>query len=112
MGQRWLIDETREALLGMGLQVFSPVHDVGPGPAEVVAPADLSGLDQCDAVIAVLDGNDPGTVFEVGYARAKNLPIYALAQTVSDEDMKMVSGSRCRVFDDFVTAVHHVAWRS
>lgn len=112
MGQRWLIDETRSALLNMGLQVFSPVHEVGPGPAEVVAPADLAGLDACDAVMAVLDGNDPGTVFEVGYARAKKLPVYALAQTVSDEDMKMVSGSGCRVFDDFVTAVHHVAWRT
>lgn len=112
MGQRWLVDEARLVLKDMGLDVFSPVHDVGPGPASIVAPADLAALDTCDVVFAILDGNDPGTIFEVGYARSKNLPVYALAQTVSSEDLKMVEGSGCRVFDDFVTAIHHVAWRT
>jgi hypothetical protein len=112
LGQRWLVDEARRCLFEFGLSVFSPVHDVGPGPADKVAPADLLELDRCDAVFAVLDGNDPGTVFEVGYARAKEKPVYALAQTVSEEDLKMVTGSGCRVFDDFVSALHHVAWRT
>jgi hypothetical protein len=35
-----------------------------------------------------------------------------LAQTVSEEDLKMVAGSGCKVFDDFVTALHHAAWRA
>ncbi len=112
LGQRWLVDEARRCLSDFALDVFSPVHDVGPGPAATVAPADLLELDRCDAVFAILDGNDPGTVFEVGYARAKQKPIYALAQTVSEEDLKMVTGSECRVFDDFVSALHHVAWRT
>lgn len=111
LSQRWLVDEARRALQEFGLVVFSPVHDVGPGPAQTVAPADLAALDDCDAVFAILDGLDSGTVFEVGYARALKKPVYALAQAVSDEDLKMVAGSDCRVFDDFVTALHHTAWR-
>lgn len=112
LGQRWLVDESRRYLGELGMKVFSPVHDVGPGPAETVAPADLAALDKCDAVFAILDGLDCGTIFEVGYARARNKPVYALAQNVSEEDLKMVAGSGCRVFDDFVTALHHVAWRT
>lgn len=111
LGQRWLVDEARRCLSELGLEVFSPVHNVGHGPAADVAPADLAALDACDVVFAVLDGLDSGTLFEVGYAHAKGKPIYALAQTVSDEDLKMVVGSGCRVYDDFVTALHHLAWR-
>jgi nucleoside 2-deoxyribosyltransferase len=98
--------------MDLGLDVFSPVHEIGPGPAEVIAPADLAGLDDSDVVFAILDGLDSGTVFEVGYARAKEKPVYALAQTVSEEDLKMMVGSGCRVCDDFVTALHHLAWRA
>lgn len=111
LSQRWLVDEARQALKGLGLDVFSPVHDVGPGPAEVVGPADLDALKDCDRVFAILDGTDSGTVFEVGYARARGLPVYGLAQAVPIENLKMVSGSGCRVFDDFVSAVYHTAWR-
>jgi nucleoside 2-deoxyribosyltransferase len=112
ISQRWLIDETRRCLTDLGMQVFSPVHDIGHGPAETVAPADLAALDQCDAVFAILDGIDSGTVFEIGHARARGKPVYVLAQTVSEEDLKMVVGSGCRVFDDFVTALHQTAWRT
>lgn len=112
LGQRWLVDEARRGLGELGLEVFSPVHDVGAGPADQVAPADLAALDVCDAVFAILDGTDSGTLFEVGYARAHGKPVYALAQTVSNEDLKMVQGSNCRIFDDFVTALHHTAWRT
>jgi Nucleoside 2-deoxyribosyltransferase/pfkB family carbohydrate kinase len=112
ISQRWLIDETRRSLIGLGMRVFSPVHDVGHGPSEAVASADLTALDRCDVVFAILDGIDSGTMFEVGYARAQSKPVYVLAQTVCDEDLKMVTGSGCRIFDDFVTALHHIVWRT
>src|SRR5262249_26011847 len=112
IAQRWLVDEARGCLGELGLEVFSPFHDVGPGDASAVAPADLAAINECDAVFAILDGLDSGTIFEIGYARARNKPVFALAQTVSDEDLKMVVGSGCVVFDDFVTAIHHVAWRT
>lgn len=112
LGERWLIDEARGALCQLGMDVFSPAHDVGPGPGEEVAPADIAGLQEADVVFAVLDGLDSGTLFEVGYARAKGKPVYALAQRVSAEDLKMLKGTGCHVFDDLVTAVHQVAWRA
>ncbi len=111
LGQRWLVDEARRCLLDLGLEVFSPVHDVGPGPAEQVAPQDIQALNGCDRVFAILDGADSGTVFEVGYARAKGIPVYALAQSVCEEDLKMVVGTGCQVRHDFVTALHHTAWK-
>ncbi|WP_250492908.1 PfkB family carbohydrate kinase [Caballeronia sp. GAWG1-1] len=112
LGQRWLVDEARRCLAELGLEVFSPVHDVGPGPAHEVGPADIKALKECDRVFAILDGLDAGTVFEVGYARAEGIPVYALAQAVSDENLKMVIGSESKVFYDFVTALHHTAWKA
>lgn len=112
LGQRWLVDEARRSLYELGLRVFSPVHDVGPGPACEVGPKDLAALEGCDRVFAILDGLDAGTIFEVGYARARGIPVYALAQSVNEEDLKMVEGSGCKVFYDFVTAMHHTAWKA
>ena len=111
VAERWFVDEARRGLQELDLSVFSPVHDVGRGEAHEVAPADLQGLRECDAVFAILDGLDSGTLFEVGYARALEKPVYALAQNVSREDLKMIEGSSCRVYTDFVTALHHCAWR-
>jgi hypothetical protein len=112
IGQRWLVDEARRGLAALGMQVFSPFHDIGSGPAHEVAPADIAALDRSDAVFAILDGLDSGTLFEVGYARAKGKPVYAFAQAVAPEDLKMVEGTGCRLFSDFVTALHHAAWRT
>jgi hypothetical protein len=80
--QRWLIDEARAALADMGFRVFSPVHDVGTGPPDEVAPADLAALDSAGMVLALLNGIDPGTMFEVGYARAKEIPVVVVAEAV------------------------------
>lgn len=112
LGQRWLVDEARRCLTELGLEVFSPVHDIGRGPAHDVAPKDIEALNSSDRVFAILDGLDAGTIFEVGYARSKNIPVYALAQAVNDEDLKMVVGTDCRLFFDFVTALHHTAWKA
>ena len=111
IGQRYLVEEVRETLSAMNLDVFSPVHDVGPGSAERVAPADIDGLRRSDVVFAILDGLDSGTLFEVGYARALGKPVYVLAQNVPVEDLKMIVGTDCRVYRDLVTALHHLAWR-
>jgi hypothetical protein len=108
--QRWLIEEARTHLIGMGLQVFSPLHDVGQGPAHKIAPADLEGLSGCDRVLALVDGADPGTMFEVGYAIARGMPVVALAETLSNEELKMIVGSGCKRTDDFVTAIYLTSW--
>lgn len=111
MAQRWLVEEAREQFLQLGLEVFSPVHEVGRGPADFVAPADLKGLETCDRVFAILDGYDSGTMFEVGYARKMGIPVYGYGELVGPEDSKMITGSGCCLIPDFATAIYHTAWR-
>ena len=111
LGQRWMVEEVRSLLLEMGVKLFSPLHDVGPGPGAIVAAKDLAGLDAASAVLAILNGADVGTVFEVGYAVAKGLPVVALAQNMRAEDLKMIEGSGCTVVEDLVSAIYHVVWR-
>ena len=110
LGERWVVEEARRALLGLGCKVFSPLHEVGFGPPEVVAPRDLAGLDGCTAVLAILDGGDPGTLFELGHARLRGIPVVALAENMRINDVTMLLGTGCEVSDDFSTAIYHTVW--
>ena len=110
LGERWVVEEVRNQLLHLGVEVFSPLHDVGVGPGEIVAKQDLEGLDRCDVVLAILNGGDAGTIFEIGYAVARGTPVVALAQNVRPEDLKMPIGSGCKVYGDLVTAIYQAIW--
>lgn len=110
MMERWLIDQSRDALIQQGLDVFSPLHDVGLGVADDVVPKDLAAIGECDAMFAILDHLDSGTLFEVGFARSIGKPVVGFCQSETEESLKMLSGSGCLIFDDFVTAVYHTAW--
>jgi nucleoside 2-deoxyribosyltransferase len=110
IAHRWLVEEARIHLREMDLDVFSPLHDVGVGTAAEVAPKDLAAFTECDRVLALVDGADPGTIFEVGYARARGLPVVALAETLSEENLKMIEGSGCVIVNDFATAIYYTAW--
>lgn len=111
ISQRWFVEEASLDLRALGADVFSPVHAVGPGPAHMVAPADIGGLERCDVVFANLNGLDTGTVFEVGYAVKKGIPVVALAQNIKDEDLKMVVGTGCEIVDDYASAIYRAVWR-
>ena len=108
--QQWQVDEVRDALTDMGFRVFSPIHDVGVGPPEEVAPADLAALDGAGLVLALIDGTDAGTLFEVGYARAKNIPVVAIAESVDAVSMTMILGSGCYVTNDLTTGIYAACW--
>jgi nucleoside 2-deoxyribosyltransferase len=110
LAELWMVEEIRKRLLDMGVAVFSPLHDVGRGSASEVARLDLEGLDACDAVLAVLNGGDAGTIFEIGYAIARSKPVIALAQNVRPEDLKMPEGTGCYIAEEFVTALYHAVW--
>jgi len=110
MQQAWLVDEARLALRGIGLKVFSPYHDIGIGSGVDVAPKDIDALEKSRAVFAILDGVDTGTVFEAGFARARQKPVVAFAQCTPEEPLKMISGTGCEVVNDFVSAIYRVAW--
>jgi hypothetical protein len=110
LAERWIVEEIRNQFLTMQVPVFSPLHDVGEGPGEIVTPLDLEGLNSCKAVLAILNGADAGTVFEVGYAVAHGIPVVALAQNMRPEDVKMPAGAGCRIVDNLVSAIYHAVW--
>jgi nucleoside 2-deoxyribosyltransferase len=112
LGQRWLIEEALRTLRGLGCPVFSPLHEVGFGDPQTVAPADLAGLDGSTAVLALLDGSDPGTLFEVGHARSRGIPVVGLAEDVLGRDLTMPLGSGCDIVSDLTTAAYRTAWAS
>ncbi|MBX8597861.1 nucleoside 2-deoxyribosyltransferase [Pseudomonas cichorii] len=112
LAQLWLIEEARARLLEMGLNVFSPVHDVGHGPADEVVQKDLDAIHECDLMLAIGDGLDAGTIYEIGYARALKKPVIMYVENESEEDQKMMTGSGCTLTNDFVTSIYQTAWKA
>lgn len=110
LGQLWVVEQARNCLRDMGLDVFSPYHDVGPGPAASVVPQDLDGIRHCDVLLAIGDGLDSGTVYEIGFARCLGKPVVVYVENESAEDCKMMAGSDCFISDDFVSAIYQTAW--
>lgn len=110
LGQLWVIEQARNCLRDMGLNVFSPYHDVGHGPADRVVRQDVEGIHKSDVVLAIGDGLDSGTIFEVGYARARGIPVVFYAENESQEDLKMMEGTDCFLRDDFVSAIYQTVW--
>jgi nucleoside 2-deoxyribosyltransferase len=113
LSQRWLVDEIRRCLHGLGANTFSPVHDVGVhGSSKLIADRDLEGLNSSDAVLAVIDGEDAGTLFEVGHARSRGIPVVALAEAPRQESLTMLEGTDCFITSDFSTSIYEAVWKA
>jgi hypothetical protein len=111
--QRWLVEETKSLLEYFGCKVFSPLHDVGTGQtSEFIAAEDLAGLQNCSTILALINDNDAGTVFEVGYGIALNKRVVAYAERNNSRDLTMLEGTNCRVFPDYCSAVYNAIWES
>lgn len=108
--QKIIVSKIREVFISFGMQVFSPMHDVGISKNINVAKKDIDGLNNSQIVFAWIDDLDPGTIFEIGYARAKNIPVIILSHRVSEEDLLMFRGTGCLVFDNLTSAVYNTAW--
>ncbi|WP_092172093.1 nucleoside 2-deoxyribosyltransferase [Bosea sp. OK403] len=113
LAQRWMVEEARRCLLTLGASVFSPIHDVGSqGDASYIAKRDLEGLEQCAVVLALVDGEDAGTLFEVGHARRHGIPVVALAESPRPESLTMLQGTGCSIVSDFSTALYQAVWET
>lgn len=110
LGQLWVVEQARRSLRDMGLEVFSPYHEVGPGPADDVVPKDIAGIGDSDLMLAIMDGADAGTVFEVGFAQRSGMPVVVYAENETAENCKMMIGSGCFMRDDFVSAIYQAMW--
>jgi hypothetical protein len=109
LAERWLVETCRSVLSGLGAEVFSPLHDVGPGGDEVAAE-DLAGLERSDSVLALLDGWDPGTVYEAGWAHRHGLPVVGFLNTPGHEGTKMLVGTGADVHMDLASALYNAVW--
>lgn len=107
--ERWLICEFYNALCQEGIDVFSPLHNVGIGGDETAA-IDIEGLEKSSVVLAVADGLDAGTMFEVGYARKRGIPVIVFNSCEDRSDLQMLSGTGCDIIDDFASAVYTAIW--
>jgi hypothetical protein len=110
LAQLWLIEQARSNLENFGLNVFSPYHDVGHGSADDVVELDLEAIRQSDILFAVGDGLDPGTIYEIGYARARNIPVIVYCENESPDNQKMMVGSGCIISADYVSAIYKTFW--
>jgi len=107
--EEWLVDVVRDALHDLGVQTFSPLHDVGRGD-EKVAELDLKGLRDCSSMLALLDRCDVGTVFEAGYAVGRRIPVIGFTHDPSSPALKMLRGAGAELVSDLSTAVYRAAW--
>jgi hypothetical protein len=109
LAERWLVELCRDVLTDLGVIVFSPLHDVGAGGVEV-AMQDLDGLKKSDAVLALLDGDDPGTLYEAGWAHGHSLPIVCFSNQASSSGAKMLVGTGAEIHPDLSTALYRAVW--
>ncbi len=107
----WIIEETRHYLQEQGLVVFSPYHQVGCGLPSSVVPKDIQAIQSCDILFALLDGQDPGTLFEIGYARALGKRVIAYHTNETDSNLTMLLGSGCEVYNNYVGAIYAASWK-
>jgi nucleoside 2-deoxyribosyltransferase len=112
MADRWLIEEAKMQLEKFGAKVFSPLHDVGYGKSNLVVKEDLSGIDNADILYAVLNHYDPGTIFEIGYAIAKKIPVVIFIENEVVINMTMFEGSECIIESDFSSSIYKVIWEA
>lgn len=110
LSEKLFVAECRNILTAIGVNVFSPYHDVGEGKAEDVAPKDIDALKECDCVFAIVDGLDSGTMFEIGYAVAHGKRVVAYVENETEGSLKMLTGTGCDVEKDFTTAIYKTCW--
>src|SRR5690606_22055988 len=76
MGCRFLVNVFRNSLIDFGNEVYSPFHVSGivdvdnEEDVNKITSLNLDHIQNADVIVAILNGNDPGTIFEIGYARA------------------------------------------
>ncbi|MEZ0355397.1 PfkB family carbohydrate kinase [Mycobacterium sp. SA01] len=109
VAERHLVRTVRRALRNIGAEVFSPLDEIGPGGDEV-AKQDLQGLTGCHSVLALLDGADPGTVFEIGWATHAGIPVIGFAELPDDHAWTMARGTGSVITNDLSSALYQSVW--
>lgn len=75
-GERWWIESVEKLVVDLGFETFLPHRDNPPKDqfnVRTIFENDKRGIDECDLVVANLNGviTDDGTAWELGYAYAR-----------------------------------------
>jgi nucleoside 2-deoxyribosyltransferase len=79
---------------------------------EDVVPLDLDAINEADIIVAIVDGLDSGTLFEIGYARARDIPVVAFVENEKIEALTMLQGTNCIIESDFSTTIYKTVWEA
>jgi nucleoside deoxyribosyltransferase len=98
-----------------GIEFFSPKDEnlFGDGSATVydVLDGNINAIVGCDAVVAITDGKDVGTMWECGYAYAKGIPIlYVWLERIPGQKFNLMlaaSGSVAYTLGQVVSQLFH-----
>lgn len=73
---------------------------------ESIFRENISNIDKADLVVANIDSidnyNDPGTIYEVGYAMAHNIPVVGFAlskENINERFLGVIDGFECVLFN-------------
>lgn len=110
LADKLMLEEIKHAFSSMDVPFFSPIDVVGTGAPEQVYKGDIDGLEKCSAVFANICGLDTGTIYEIGYAKAKGKPVVLFAQDCKQKDLTMLQGGGCKIYEDFTSAVYNCVW--
>lgn len=111
ISELWLVEKIKAIFELYNIEVFSPYHDVGlSNNYSEIAQADLQGLEQADNIFAIANNFDPGTVFEIGYARALNKNVFMYLNYAAKKDLAMFEGTECFISDDIDYLIYKAIW--
>lgn len=116
IGELWLVEEVRRILNEEGVAVTSPYHDIGSvadyESTEAVADHDLSALEASDLVFTLLDNDDSGTYFELGYAKKAGIPVVGYEHDPDYSEYTMLTGTNCEIYGDLASAIFNGVWQA
>lgn len=108
-----LVTRVQDMLEHHGLYVYCPhqvdgvVESANPFRRAVVYDNNLTAIDRSCALVALLDGSDPGTLYEYGYAVARGIPVVGIwTSNISELNlMPRLGGTIVRSLDQVITVL-------
>jgi len=112
------VSQVCQSLETCGFKVLSPSRENGIiavntdlGTKKQIFSADIELLEKSDLVVALLDHNDTGTCFEIGYAFNKHIPIIGLRTSCEPMNNMIFSGCTaiCDSIQQVISEVYKIA---
>lgn len=77
-------------------RIFVCPPDAPPEVRSKTFEGNLKEIRDADLVVAITDDKDPGTLWEMGYAFARGVPVVAVAMTLGDRPFNLMLAEGCK----------------